>query len=203
MTDDSPAWQDYGIAPQVTAWPEPSGPTPSQTVGPFYEIGMSWMGEEGARLVPEGTPGLVTLTGRILDGAGAGVPDAVVEIWQPDGQGRVGQREGFAGWGRSLVDEEGTYRVATVRPGPIGGRGAPYIAVNVFARGTLQRLATRVYLPDHPGNDTDPLLAGLPADRRATLIAQQGGGRSSDWSGDQLRHDIRLQGERETVFLAW
>lgn len=188
-------WEALGIAPQTDGRRDPTGPTPSQTVGPYYEIGLSWMGAEGTRLVAPGSPGAVTLTGRVLDGACQPVPDAMVEIWQADGEGRVGGRRGFAGWGRSLVDDQGTYRFTTVRPGPVDGAPAPYIAANVFARGTLQRLATRIYLPGHPANDTDPLLASLAPDRRATLLA--------DARGDELHHDFRLQGEGETVFLVW
>ncbi len=192
MSED---WRKMGIAAQVSAWPEPTGPTPSQTVGPYYEIGMSWMGPEGANLVSPESPEAVTLTGQVLDGAGKPVPDSVVEIWQPDPQGRIGAREGFAGWGRSLVDESGTYRFVTVAPGALQEGQAPYIAVNVFARGTLQRLATRIYLPGHPANDQDPLLSALGPDRRNTLVAE-------DRSGG-LHHDIHLQGDAETVFLIW
>ena len=191
----SDAWHDLGIAPQVSSFEDPAGPTPSQTVGPYYEIGMSWMGPEGAQLVAPGTPGAVTLTGRVIDGAGQPVPDAVVEIWQADAEGSLGKRAGFTGWGRSLVDESGGYRFVTVRPGPLNGAGAPYIAANVFARGTLQRLVTRIYLPGHPANDADPLLSSLEPDRRATLVAEDRGG--------ELHHDIRLQGDGETVFLVW
>lgn len=169
----SAAWEDLGIAPQISEPPAPTGPTPSQTVGPYYEIGMAWMGDEAGRLVAPGSPGAVPLAGRVLDGAGEAVPDAVVEIWHPE-----------VGWGRSLVDGDGTFHFSV--------RAAPYFAANVFARGTLQRLATRIYLP--PADD-DELLAGLEADRRATLVARA--------DGDGLWHDIRLQGDGETVFLVW
>lgn len=191
----SDSWEELGIAPQVSGWEDPTGPTPSQTVGPFYEIGMSWMGADGSHLVAPGSDGAVSLTGRVLDGAGQPVPDAVVEIWQADRQGRVGPGTGFAGWGRSLVDESGTYRFTTVRPGPVAEEAAPYIAAYVFARGTLQRLASRIYLPDHPANESDPLLSSLEPDRRSTLVAEDRGG--------DLHHDFRLQGEGETVFLVW
>lgn len=192
MSED---WQQMGIAPQVSTWDDPVGPTPSQTVGPFYEIGLSWMGPEAADLVKPSTPGATTLTGQVLDGAGQPVPDAVVEIWQADGQGRVGASEQFSGWGRSLVDDSGTYRFTTVRPGPLQDGKAPYIAVNLFARGTLQRLVTRIYMPGHPANEGDPLLSSLDPDRRSTLVARSRGG--------ALHHDIHLQGDAETVFLVW
>jgi protocatechuate 3,4-dioxygenase alpha subunit len=167
-------WERYGIAPQRSALPEPTGPTPSQTVGPYYEIGMSWMGAEGEQLVPPDSPGAIRLGGRVLDGNGDPVPDAVLELWHPE-----------VGWGRSLVDATGAYRFSVA--------AVPCYALNVFARGTLQRLATRVYLP--PADDGDELLAGLEPDRRATLVAVEADG--------GLRHDIRLQGEGETVFLVW
>lgn len=188
MSAPDPDWTGLGIAAQESPWPPPAGPTPSQTVGPYLAIGMGWMGEAGTRLVEPGTDGALALTGRVLDGAGDPVPDAMVEIWQADAAGSPGL------WGRCLTDDAGGYHFTTVRPGPLGG-AAPYVAANVFARGTLQRLVTRIYLPDEPANGDDPLLAGLEPDRRATLVARA--------DGDGLRHDFRLQGERETVFLVW
>ncbi|MHB8505198.1 MAG: protocatechuate 3,4-dioxygenase subunit alpha [Acidimicrobiales bacterium] len=155
---------------------------------------MGWMGDAGTHVVAPTAEGAVVLTGRVLDGGGEPIPDAMVEIWQADAEGRLGAREGFAGFGRCLTDEGGGYHFTTVRPGPVGA-AAPYIAMNVFARGTLQRLVTRAYLPDEPANGTDPVLASLEPDRRATLVARAHGG--------ELRHDIRLQGEGETVFLVW
>jgi protocatechuate 3,4-dioxygenase alpha subunit len=189
------AWENLGIAPQVSNWSEPARPTPSQTIGPYFEIGLSWMGLGGAQLVPPASASAVTLTGQVLDGAVEPVLEAVVEIWQADEHGRVGAREGFTGWGRSLVDGSGTYRFTTVRPGPVGDAAAPYIAVNLFLRGSLQRLVTRIYIPGHPANGDDPLLSSLEHDRRATLVAEV--------RGDELHHDFRLQGDRETVFLVW
>jgi protocatechuate 3,4-dioxygenase alpha subunit len=101
----------------------------------------------------------------------------------------------FTGWGRSSTDQTGTYSFTTVRPGPTAEGAAPFIAMTVFARGLLNRLFTRVYLPDHPGLATDRLLSSLPADRRDTLVATP--------VADGLLFDVRLQGEDETVFLSY
>lgn len=168
-------WERYGIAAQRSAFPAPGGPTPSQTVGPYYEIGMSWMGAEAEQLVAAGSPGALRLSGQVLDGNGDPVPDAVPEIWHPE-----------VGWGRSCVDADATYHFTL--------SAVAYYALNVFARGTLQRLATRVYLP--PADDGDELLATLDADQKTTLVARSDG-------DNRLRHDIRLQGEGETVFFVW
>ncbi|HLH46735.1 MAG TPA: protocatechuate 3,4-dioxygenase subunit alpha [Acidimicrobiales bacterium] len=181
------------IAPQVRSWPEPSGPTPSQTVGPFFSIGLAWMCAED--LVPADHPGAIGLTGRVLDGAGAPVPDAVVEIWQADADGALESRPGWLGFGRSMTDAGGVYRFTTVRPGAVAGGAAPHIAVNLFARGLLQRLATRIYLPGEPANESDAVLQSVDPIRRSTLIARD--------EGTQLAHDFRLQGDRETVFFVW
>ena len=170
--------------------------TPGQTVGPFFAFGLEYDGD--SRLVVPGTPGAIRLHGRVLDGAGQPVPDALVELWQADADGQVVQRSGslrrdghtFTGWGRASTDLTGTYSFTTLRP------GAPFFAITVFARGLLDRLFTRAYLPGHPA---DALLASLDAERRATLIAVP------DEHG--FVFDIRLQaderGEGETVFLSY
>ncbi|HZC70097.1 MAG TPA: protocatechuate 3,4-dioxygenase subunit alpha [Jatrophihabitans sp.] len=171
--------------------------TPGQTVGPFFGFALPFAG--GAHLVPPGHPAAVQLTGRVLDGAGAPVPDALLEIWQPDADGSIAQHAGsvhrdgftFTGWGRAATDNDGRYRFTTVRPGPVAD-GVPFIAMTIFARGLLDRLFTRVYLP---GTADDTLLAALPPDRRRTLIAEDG--------DRQLRFDIRLQSPDETVFLRY
>ena len=114
----------------------------------------------------------------MLDGAGDPVPDALLEIWQADAAGRIVPQAGvlhrdgwtFTGWGRAATDDDGRYTFTTVEPGPVEGQ-APFFAMTVFARGLLDRLFTRVYLPDHPLLAADPLLASLPEDRRRTLIA--------------------------------
>lgn len=171
--------------------------TPAQTVGPFFGFALPYDGD--CDLVPANHPGAVQLTGRVLDGAGEPVPDALLEIWQADAAGAIPQRPGsrsrdpfaFTGWGRAATDRAGWYRFTTVRPGPVDG-GVPFIAMTVFARGLLQHLFTRVYLP---GTADDRLLAALPPDRRATLVAGE--------DGRRLRFDVRLQGADETVFLAF
>jgi len=171
--------------------------TPSQTIGPFFGVGLCW--PDGPEVVTEGTQGAVLLTGQVTDGLGQPVPDALVETWQADGQGRLAH-PGFRGFGRGPTDAEGRWAVRTVKPGPLpatrGGQEAPHIDVSVFARGLLNRLVTRVYFPDEAdANAADPLLASIadPA-ARAGLVAVA--------DGDRLRFDIRLQGERETPFLA-
>ncbi|MGW1228129.1 protocatechuate 3,4-dioxygenase subunit alpha [Streptomyces sp. NPDC001478] len=192
----------------MPATPPPPGPTPSQTVGPFYGYALPFTG--GGDLAPPGHPDALVVHGRVLDGAGAAVPDALVEVWQPapDGSrngapgslrrdpvtGAVAGRHGlaFTGFGRVATDADGHYAVRTLAPG-----GASYVALAVFARGLTHHLYTRAYLHDAPGLGTDRLLAGLPAARRATLITVP--------EGDGVhRFDIRLQHDgvhEETVFL--
>jgi protocatechuate 3,4-dioxygenase alpha subunit len=194
------------------------GQTPSQTVGPFFHYGLPWKGgadlvgvsEIGAR--PELFPAdhyvlalpspkgeivgeVITLEGVVLDGAGQPVPDAMIEIWQVDAAGLyadAARNSGFVGFGRASTAEDGTYRFRTLRPGRVDTRQAPHIAVGVFGRGLIKRLATRVYFEGEPTNDADPILALVPAARRDTLVARKV---SEAW-----RFDIVLQGERETVF---
>jgi protocatechuate 3,4-dioxygenase alpha subunit len=176
-------------------------PTPGQTVGPFYGYALPYDG--GNELVPPGHPGALRLHGRVLDGHGDPVPDALLEIWQADPAGVVPQRPGslhrdgftFTGWGRASTDQTGTYSFTTVRPGATADGSAPFFAMTVFARGLLNRLFTRVYLPDHPALATDRLLTSLPAERRNTLVATP--------VTDGLLFDVRLQGEDETVFLSY
>ena len=195
--------------------------TPSQTIGPFFAVGLVW--PDGADVVPEGTPGAVRLAGRVVDGHGDPVVDALVETWQADPAGRFAHPDdprgpaggsggppgwspgesgasGFRGFGRCPTDAEGRWAVRTLKPGPLpapdGGVEAPHLDVSVFARGLLGRLVTRVYFPDEPAaNATDPLLASITdAGVRARLVAVA--------DGDGLRFDIRLQGGQETPFLA-
>jgi len=168
------------------------GPTPGQTVGPFFRYGVEFAG--GEHLVPEGSPGSVRLYGTVFDGAGAPVPDAFLEIWQTDASGAVPGAEGsfhrdgetFTGWGRVPTTDSGEFEFFTVEP------GSGFFAVVLFARGLMDRLHTRVYLPERAD---DPFLASLGADDRATLVAER--------TPTGLRRDIRMQGEGETVFLAF
>jgi protocatechuate 3,4-dioxygenase, alpha subunit len=180
--------------------------TPSQTIGPFFAVALCW--PDGPDVVPEGTPGAVWLGGRVTDGAGEPVPDALVETWQADGAGRFAHPDdprgpvssGFRGFGRCPTDADGRWAVRTVKPGPLptaeGGLEAPHVNVSVFARGLLNRVVTRVYFPDEAeANAADPLLASIPdSSVRARLVAVA--------EGDGLRFDIRLQGTQETPFLA-
>jgi protocatechuate 3,4-dioxygenase alpha subunit len=180
--------------------------TPAQTVGPFLHIALSWDG--GQYVVPAGTPGGLWLRGRVLDGAGEPVGDALVETWQADPDGRFDHPddprgaakpavEGFTGFGRCPTEADGGYAIFTVQPGPLptpdGGTEAPHLDVTVLARGLLHRVVTRVYFPDETAaNDADPVLSSVDPARRATLVATAG--------PDGLHHDIRLQGDDETVF---
>ncbi|WP_369148196.1 protocatechuate 3,4-dioxygenase subunit alpha [Streptomyces sp. R44] len=179
-------------------------PTPAQTVGPFYGYALPFPG--GPDIAPAGHPDTLTVHGHVYDGAGAPVPDALLEIWQPgpdgDRSGATGSlrkdpvtgghagRDGitFTGFGRVATDADGRWAIRTLPPA-----GAPYLSVCVFARGLLHHLFTRIYLPG-PGAEADPLLASLPPERRATLLAAESAPRT-------LRFDVRLQGPEETVFL--
>lgn len=167
-----------------------TGETPSQTVGPFLSIGLTWPG--GHLVVPEGSPGAIVISGTLRDGAGEAVSDGLVETWQAGPDGRFDT--GFRGFGRCPTDPDGRYRIVTVAPGALGDGQAPHIDVSVFARGLLTRVVTRTYLPG-PANATDPLLASLPPDRAGTLVADAVG-------PAEFRFDITLQGDGETVFLA-
>ena len=173
--------------------------TPGQTIGPFFHYALPYV--RGHELVPPATPGAVRLRGTVYDGAGAPVPDALLEIRQaaPDGtvpvtEGSWRRDGGFTGWGRCATDPAGRYSFTTLEPGAVDG-GAPFFAVVVFARGLLDRLFTRAYLPGAAAG-SDPFLAGLPAERRETLMAV----REPDGG---LRFDVHLQGDRETLFLTF
>jgi protocatechuate 3,4-dioxygenase alpha subunit len=174
--------------------------TPGQTIGPFFGYALPFA--DGNELVPPGSPGAIRFHGVVTDGDGRPVPDALLEIWQADGDGNVPtstgalRRDGwtFTGWGRAATDDEGHYVFSTILPGATEPDAAPFIMVTIFARGLLNRLFTRAYLPgDHLADD--PLLASLPAERRETLITTR--------DGFGLRFDVSLQGPRETVFLRY
>ena len=178
-------------------------PTPGQTVGPYYHYALPFA--DGEHLVPAGTPGSVRLHGTVTDGHGAPVPDALLEIWQPDADGRVVREPGslrrdpgvFTGFGRTQTWRDGGYSFTTVAPGATSAGSAPFIAMTVFARGLLNRLFTRVYLPEPAAAlESDALLSSLDQADRDTLVAVREGDGS-------LRFDVRLQGERETVFLRY
>ena len=170
--------------------------TPSQTVGPFFAIELPY--GDGRYAVPEGTPGAIWLRGRVLDGDGAPVPDALVESWQADPKGQFGGD--FRGFGRSGTDDEGRWAILTLKPGPVPGgsdatRQAPHVDLAIFARGLLHQVVTRLYFGDEDqANAADRVLAGLDEQARATLVAQP--------SSDGYELDIHLQGAHETTFFA-
>jgi protocatechuate 3,4-dioxygenase alpha subunit len=169
-------------------------PTPGQTIGPFFGYALPFPAD--SHLVPPGSAAAIRFHGTVLDGSGDPVPDALIEIWQPGPDGSVVQEAGslhrdgftFTGWGRASTDNTGHFTFATLKPG--GGR--PFFAITVFARGLLDRLFTRAYLPES-GLDEDAFLKRVDAGRRDTLIATE--------EANGFRFDIRLQGEGETVFL--
>jgi len=182
-------------------------PTTSQTVGPFFSIGLTRMKHDD--LVSAGTSGeRVIIEGRVLDGDGKPVPDAIIEIWQANSYGKYAHPEdqqdkpvepSFSGYGRVPTDDDGKFRFTTIKPGPVpdldGKLQAPHIVVSVFARGLLRRLVTRIYFPDEPANAADFVLNLVEASRRETLIAKKIAGAS-----DTLKWDVVLQGPNETVF---
>ena len=176
--------------------------TPSQTVGPFFGVGLPFQGSE--HVVDPNTQGAIRIEGQVFDGNGDPVSDALLEIWQADAHGCYrrdspspkveGQSGGF---GRCRTDAEGAFHFVTVKPGavttPDGHTEAPHLNVTVFARGLLRQLVTRMYFPDEVGaNATDPVLRMVEPARHKTLVARP--------DGHLLRFDIRLQGDNETVF---
>ena len=191
------------------------GITPSQTVGPFFKYGLTpdgqydWNDAFTNNLVTADTSGdRIRIEGRVFDGDGQPVPDCMLEIWQADAQGRFADPKdrralpnaGFRGFGRCGTNGNGEYAFDTIKPGvvpdPDGKPQAPHLVLAVFARGMLLHLYTRIYLDGETGNAADPIMALVPAERRATLIASREPG-----SGNAVyRFDIRLQGDDETVF---
>ena len=189
---------------EITDVPASQGPTPWQTVGPFFHYALPF--PAGSAVVGSARPGAFTLHGQVYDGHGDPLPDALVEVWQADESGTFRDQpgiyeepapDGFRGFGRSATDDDGHYTFTTVKPAGVrtedGVDQAPHIAMSVFARGMLRRVVTRVYLDSEPANDSDPLLSSVDPQRRGTLVAvsEEGG----------YRFDVRLQGDGETVFL--
>jgi protocatechuate 3,4-dioxygenase alpha subunit len=175
-------------------------PTPSQTIGPFFHDAL--LNEDRSELVSPDHPRAVRIDGTIYDGAGEPVPDAMVEIWQADEEGRYADPtdnlKTFSGFGRSGTDADGRYSFVTIKPGPVPGHDgslqAPHIVVSVFARGLLKRLITRIYFPDESeSNARDPVLSSIEdPEFRKTLVANDEGG--------LLRFDVHLQGDNQTAF---
>ncbi len=184
--------------------------TSSQTVGPFFSPAL--LREDARRNVltrPETSGERIRIEGRVLDGDGLPVPDAMVEIWQANAYGRYNHPTdhgpavldpSFTGFGRSGTSEEQGYWFETIKPGPVPFDGtrfqAPHISVTIFARGLLNHLVTRIYFADEPANTTDPVLQSIPKDRVATLLAT----REQSETATLYRFDIVLQGTNETVF---
>ena len=191
-----------------------AGITPSQTVGPFFAPALTpgkdypWHQPIGNDLITPDTSGdRIRIEGRVLDTDAAPVNDAMIEIWQADAAGRYAHagdlrrpNAGFKGFGRCGTDSEGRFSFSTIKPGavpgPDGKQQAPHILVAVFARGLPRHAYTRIYFSDERVNENDPILALVPADRRATLIAK----REEKKGSPVYVFDIRLQGENETAF---
>jgi protocatechuate 3,4-dioxygenase, alpha subunit len=191
------------------------GVTPSQTVGPFFAYGLTsngkydWNDAFSSNLVTADTSGeRIRVQGRVFDGDGQPVPDCMLEIWQADAQGRFSDPQdkralpnsSFKGFGRSGTDANGGYAFDTIMPGQVadldGKPQAPHILLAIFARGMLLHNYTRIYFDGEAANAADPVLALVPGDRRATLMATRQPG-----SGNAVYClDIRLQGDNETVF---
>ena len=189
--------------------------TPSQTVGPFFAYGLTapqygydFTGLASETVADDLVPGeRIRIAGRVFDGAGEAIPDAMIEIWQADAQGRYAHprddrapNAAFKGFGRAGTDADGRYSFETIKPGPVpgpnGSAQAPHILVAYFSRGLLTHMYTRIYFSDEPANKNDPILALVPAERRETLIAKK----ETRGARPVYRFDIRVQGENETVF---
>jgi protocatechuate 3,4-dioxygenase alpha subunit len=182
------------------------GITPFQTVGPFFDIMV-----RGRRRHPQVTDATVgtriVIEGRIIDGVGQPIPDALVETWQADANGRYrhpeDQRPGaaadptFDGYGWMHTHADGSFSFDTIKPGPVPGpdgrEQAPHVLVSIMGRGILTRFVTRMYFDDEPANAADPILALVPEERRHTLIGRGAG-------NARYHLDIVMQGANETVF---
>lgn len=180
--------------------------TPSQTVGPFFSIGLRHMNRAD---LAEGIDGeRITIKGIVIDGDGQPVPDAILEIWQADADGRYHHPEhssapdretSFFGFGRVPTDDHGRFSFTTVKPGPVhspdGTPQAPHLQICIFMRGLLKQLVTRLYFPEEPLNASDPVLQLVPESRRETLVARQ-----ASQNQNTLEWNVCLQGGSETVF---
>jgi protocatechuate 3,4-dioxygenase, alpha subunit len=191
-----------------------TGITPSQTVGPFFKYGLTPDGQyewndafTNNLLTPDVSGERIRIEGRVFDGDGTPVTDCMLEVWQADSQGRFASPQdrrairnaAFRGFGRCGTDSNGAFSFDTIKPGSVpdsaGKPQAPHLLIAIFARGMLRHLYTRIYFADEESNAIDLVLALVPPDRRATVIAQP----TKDEAGT-YRTDIRLQGDRETVF---
>jgi protocatechuate 3,4-dioxygenase alpha subunit len=181
-------------------------PTSSQTIGPFFSIGLERLCD--AALAGDAVHGeRIVVEGAVVEGDGLAVPDALLEIWQADADGEYGgepagkatEERRFRGFGRVATDEHGRFQFATVKPGRVRHghdvEMAPHLLVSIFMRGLLTRLVTRIYFCDEPQNATDPVLQLVPEERRGTLIAHAAAPARFEWN-------VKLQGPDETVFFA-
>jgi protocatechuate 3,4-dioxygenase, alpha subunit len=180
-------------------------PTPSQTVGPYLHLGLTDT-QSKSHVAGDGAKGdRLRLTFRVLDGEGMPVPDAMIELWQADCEGNYAHQDGggngagFRGFGRLATGKDGSCTFETIKPGCVPGPGetvqAPHINVSILGRGILKRLSTRLYFAEEPANAADPVLALVPENRRATLLARPDAARPGNWI-----FDVHLRGEAETVF---
>jgi protocatechuate 3,4-dioxygenase alpha subunit len=191
-----------------------AGITPSQTVGPYFHYGLAPRDYDFSEVfhnnlvTPDASGERIRIEGRVIDAEGQGINDSLVEIWQADSAGRYAHpadrralpNASFKGFGRVATDASGAYSFETIKPGavpgPNGAAQAPHILMAVFSRGMLRHVYTRIYFSDETKNDGDPILALVPPERRATLIAKR-----ADRNGHAVyTFDIRLQGDGETVF---
>lgn len=197
--------------------------TPSQTVGPYFAYGLtpnnrcewdpngqySWKNSVDGNLVtPDVTGDKIRIEGMVFDGDGKSIPDAMIEIWQADAQGRYASpgdgramtNARFKGFGRSATDKDGLFVFDTIRPGAVPGPGgkmqAPHVVFGIYSRGMIRQVYTRMYFPDEAANAADPVLTIVPTERRATLMAQK-----QNRGGQVIyRFDVYMQGPDETVF---
>lgn len=181
-------------------------PTPSQTVGPFFSIGCDRL--QTTEQIESSISGeQIEIRGRVIDGEGIAVPDAMLELWQANGEGKYGHPEdpqnkqidaNFRGFGRVSTAENGAFRILTIKPGavpgPDGKPQAPHIVVSIFMRGLLRRLVTRIYFLGTTANDHDFVLNCVDPGRRDTLIAK------STNQDNKFEWNVMLQGQNETVF---
>ncbi|MGO1072437.1 protocatechuate 3,4-dioxygenase subunit alpha [Lysobacter sp. CA199] len=182
--------------------------TPSQTVGPYYRIGLEALYR--TQVAPDSALGeRVEIAGIVFDGNGLPVSDAMIELWQADAQGIYAHPDdprhhdhdpAFEGWGRVPTDGDGRFCFSTVKPGRVAGPGgglqAPHLVALVFMRGLLKAAPTRIYFSDDADLSNDPILSLVPNERRGTLVAQRTTPGCYTW-------DVRMQGGRETVFFEY
>ncbi|MEY4729637.1 MAG: hypothetical protein RL020_795 [Pseudomonadota bacterium] len=172
--------------------------TPSQTVGPFFHIGFDWLYVNDLAAA-EVSGERISISGKILDGEGRPITDAVIEIWQADADGLYAPASAFKGFGRIATNEHGAFNFVTIKPGRVmgveGTLQAPHINVSIFMRGLLKRLVTRIYFADEASNNEDAVLKLITPERRATLLAKKIAAESA-----KLEWNIVVQGQRETVF---